>query len=268
MELLVGADPELFVRRRGTLDFVSGFGLIQGDKRKPFPVTDGAVQVDGMALEFNINPADNEDKFEYNIYSVLAQLENMVPDYEVVASPVAKFTEEYMSQQPFEALELGCDPDYNGWTVMENEKPDMDKPMRTASGHVHLGWGENIQDPDHFPMCGAVARQLDFYLGLPSLFYDDDKERREMYGKAGAFRSKSYGMEYRVLSNKWLSDRKLVRWVYRNTVQAFTDLMDGLDLSEKFGDIQGIINSSNKDEAKKIINDVQRMGGRLEVPNV
>jgi len=94
---------------------------------------------------------------------------------------------------------------------------------------------------------------MDFFLGLGSLFYDDDIERREMYGKAGCIRYKPYGVEYRTLSNAWLKDEVRMRWAYRNAVKGVKELMDGNCLSSTYGDIQEIINTSNKKEAMKII---------------
>lgn len=253
MEILVGCDPEVFVKQGGK--FKSAFGLIFGDKKNPQKVRRGAVQVDGMALEFNIDPAASEDEFCINVQDVYNQMKLMVPDYEVVAVPVAKFDPDYIKCQPAAALELGCDPDYNAWTGLANDRPDGDRPMRTASGHVHVGWtaDQDVQDPDHVSRACAVAKQLDFYLGLGSLFYDDDKERREMYGKGGACRFKPYGVEYRTLSNAWLASEKRMRWVYRNTVLGVQQLIAGNALFERHGDIQEIINTSNKKAAEKII---------------
>lgn len=251
--ILVGCDPEVFVKRNGV--FNSAFNLIKGTKEKPFKVRNGAVQVDGMALEFNINPAKNEKQFIHNVQDVYAQLCNMVPDYEVVAVPVAHFGKEYMEQQPKEALMLGCDPDFNGWNMAENPRPDGERTFRTASGHVHIGWGKNftIYDYNHQLNCAAAARQLDFYLGLPSLFYDSDVERRELYGKAGAYRIKPYGVEYRTLSNAWLLNEKRMGWVYRNAVKGIQEMFAGNHLCEKWGDIQDIINTSDKERALEII---------------
>lgn len=255
MEIKVGADPEVFVKQNGV--FLSAHGLIKGDKDNPFPVDRGAVQVDGMALEFNINPAGTEDDFILNIQSVMDTLRGMVPDYEVVATPVAFFDENYMKEQPAEALELGCEPDFNGWTLGQNDRPVAKEPIRTASGHIHVGWGEGMdtRDPSHFSQCAGVAQQLDFFLGLPSLFYDEDTKRRSLYGCGGAFRPKTYGMEYRVLSNVWLTSENLMRWAYRNTLLGMKNLMEGTILSAKYGDIQDIINNSNKKAAKEIILD-------------
>lgn len=253
MNILVGCDPEVFVKQSGY--FKSAWGLIKGDKKNPQKVPRGAVQVDGMALEFNIDPASTEDEFSLNVQSVFDQLKAMVPDYEVVATPVAHFDQDYMSKQPSEALELGCDPDYNAWTGMANNKPNAERPMRTASGHVHIGWTDNesITNPMHQSMCKAVGKQMDFYLGLPSLFYDNDKERREMYGKSGCIRFKPYGVEYRTLSNAWLRNDKLMRWVFRNTQIGMRKLMGDDALFIKYGDIQDIINNSDVKEASKII---------------
>ncbi len=261
--ILVGCDPEVFVKQGGF--FRSAWGLIQGDKQNPHKVRNGAVQVDGMALEFNIEPASTEDEFCFNVQDVFDQMKKMVPAYQVVIVPVAHFDREYMSVQPLKSLELGCDPDFNSWSGMENIKPNAEKPMRTASGHIHVGWteGQDSGDPAHQYRCQAVGKNMDFFVGLGSLFYDDDKERREMYGKAGCIRFKPYGVEYRTLSNAWLGSEKLMRWVYRNTIKCVEETMQGNFLFDKYGDIQDIINLSNKKEAKKIL-----VAEDLEIPHV
>lgn len=252
-KILVGADPEVFVKQNGL--FRSAHNLIKGDKKNPYKVKNGAVQVDGMALEFNIDPAATEDEFCINIQSVYNQLKAMVPQYEVVATPVADFPFEYLKTQPKEALELGCEPDFNAWTEQANPRPDGERPMRTASGHVHIGFtnGEDIQDFNHVSRCNMVVKQLDFFLGLPSLIYDADDRRRSMYGKAGACRYKSYGVEYRTLSNAWLNSPKLMAWVFRNAKKGVEELIAGNSLFAKYGDIQAIINNSDVKEAKKLI---------------
>jgi hypothetical protein len=90
MDLLIGADPEVFVSQAGK--FMSAYGLIPGTKQEPHAVDNGAVQVDGMALEFNIDPSASSEAFVYNIKSVLAQLRQMVPGYDVQPVAVARFT--------------------------------------------------------------------------------------------------------------------------------------------------------------------------------
>lgn len=230
LNILVGADPECFVRKVGKKQFQSAHGLIQGDKKNPQKVHGGAVQVDGMALEFNIDPAKNEREFVENITGVMKIMAGMVPEYELVPVPVAKFTEAVMKKQPKEALELGCEPDFCAWKDGQaNPRPDGAVNFRTGAGHVHIGWtdGVDINDPGHMEACIMAAKQLDYYLGLGSLVYDSDTKRRTMYGAAGAFRPKPYGVEYRVLSNAWLQSEELMAWVYRTTTKAITDLFEG-----------------------------------------
>ena len=254
MQILVGADPEVFVKQNNL--FKSAHNLIQGDKSNPFPVPYGAVQVDGLALEFNINPAGHDEEFLFNIQSVYSALRAMVPDYEVIATPVADFTEEYFKTLPAESLILGCDPDFNAWeNGAENRKPNANLPMRTAAGHVHVGWTtvEDKNDPQHRSDCCAVIKQLDYFLGLPSLLFDDNVRRRGMYGKAGAHRPKVYGVEYRVLSNAWLNSADLIKWVFNNTKLAMEVLIGGCSFADEHGDIQDIINTSNVDKANAII---------------
>ena len=262
VKVLVGADPEVFVKQNGK--FVSAHGLIRGDKKNPQPVKHGAVQVDGMALEFNIDPAATEKEFCLNIQSVFDQLKLMVPDHEVLAVPVADFSLKYLAEQPKEALELGCDPDFNAWLGKVNPRPDGNRPMRTASGHVHIGWtnGANPQEENHVHQASMVVRQMDFFLGLPSLMYDPEVRRREMYGAAGACRYKSYGVEYRTLSNAWLLNKKRMAWVFRAVQEGMKQLMNGNALEDKYGDIQKIINTSDIKSATAIIRDA-----KLEVPN-
>lgn len=235
LNILIGADPELFVRKTGKKQFQSAHGLIEGDKKNPQKVHLGAVQVDGMALEFNIDPAKDEKEFITNITEVMKIMGEMVPGYEMVAQPVAKFTQAIMKKQPKEALALGCEPDFNAWMEGQvNPRPNGDVNFRTGAGHVHIGWadGVDVNDPGHRQACIMAAKQLDYYLGLGSLLYDPDTKRRTLYGAAGAFRPKPYGVEYRVLSNAWLQSEELMGWVYRMTTKGINDLFEGQDASK------------------------------------
>jgi hypothetical protein len=230
LNILVGSDPEVFVRKLGKKQFQSAHGLVKGDKKNPFKVERGAVQVDGMALEFNIDPAKNEKEFVENITGVMKLMGEMVPDYELVPVPVANFTKLLLSKQPKEALELGCEPDFCAWNDgAANPRPNGEVNFRTGAGHVHIGWTNDvdINDPGHMEACIMVAKQLDYYLGLGSLVYDKETKRRTMYGAPGAFRPKPYGVEYRVLSNAWLGSEELMAWVYRTTITAVNRLFKG-----------------------------------------
>lgn len=234
-EFTFGADPEVFVKKGGA--FVSAHGLIPGTKKAPMPVKGGAVQVDGMALEFNTNPATSFKEFNASLDAALDSLKSMVPGYELCFEPVAHFSKEYLASQPKEAVELGCEPDFNAYTKAPNPRPDANKLFRTASGHVHIGWTSNVDpnDPTHFEACCVLTKKLDAYLGIPSLVWDDDDERRQLYGKAGAFRPKPYGMEYRVLSNAWLRLPRTRKLVVENSILAIKAAFSSPNNEKRYG---------------------------------
>lgn len=226
MHVRMGCDPELFVTN---LDGVpkSAHGLVPGTKETPFKVNKGAIQVDGMALEFNIDPADTEEEWVTNIATVMQELRAATSDkYKFLIKPSVRFNGNHLNAQPDEAKELGCTPDFNAYTMQENPKPNANTTLRTASGHVHIGFTEGMdpKDPDHVIRCCTLAKHLDLFLGLRSLEWDKDTTRRELYGNPGAIRIKPYGLEYRVLSNAWLEKEELVRFVYKQTLACIEDL--------------------------------------------
>jgi hypothetical protein len=152
----------------------------------------------------------------------------MIPkEYELDISPIALFDEAYLASMPIEAKILGCDPDFNAYTGQMNETPTPHPSLRTAAGHVHLGWtqAEDPHDSLHFTRCCQMAKQMDYALGLLGVIFDPDTIRQNLYGSPGAFRPKPYGMEYRVLSNFWLKDEELIRKVYRHAERGFNDLV-------------------------------------------
>ena len=94
---------------------------------------------------------------------------------------------------------------------------------------------------------------MDLFLGCPSIILDKDNKRRELYGKAGAYRNKPYGVEYRTLSNFWLTSSKLMQWVYKRTAFALNWVADNSKNDAVEWDIytataiQECINKGNKD---------------------
>jgi len=240
-----GCDPELFVKNaKGK--FISAHGLIPGNKATPFKVDGGAVQVDGMAVEFNIDPVDNVVDWEVNITRVLEALHDMLPGCTLVAEPSIRFTKGVWEKTPDEAKELGCDPDFNAYTATQNPRPDNIPQLRGAGGHVHIGWRKeadiDITNEIHLMNCQKLIKQLDRYVGFPSLKYDMDKRRRKMYGMAGAFRPKPYGVEYRTLSNFWALDPELRAWVFNQTKMAVEHSLPGVQFATPRGKSMSIYN--------------------------
>lgn len=250
IELKIGADPEFFLTDKKTGKFVSAYGMIEGTKASPKKVDHGAVQVDGMALEFNIDPVGTVQTFRRNVNAVLEQLREMVPeDYDFTFTSVATFGEKYIEEQPEVAKILGCEPDFDAWSGKANPTPDAKLPFRTASGHIHIGWTEDqdISNPEHIEACQMLVKQLDLWVGAMSVIFDPNPTRRDLYGKAGAYRPKPYGVEYRVPSNFWLKNEKVMDLVFNRTKEAFKTLMRGIAFYNDFqrSDITIPINTSH-----------------------
>ena len=60
--------------------------------------------------------------------------------------------------------------------------------LRSAGFHIHVGYPQNNID-----VSVQMLRYIDVYVGIPSILYDTDSERRKLYGKAGCFRLQPYG---------------------------------------------------------------------------
>lgn len=250
-----GADPELFVFRNGEL--VSAHDLLPGTKRDPFKVKQGAVQVDGMAAEFNIDPATSFEEFNDNIETVLGEMRALLPkDAELRALSAVRFPKEVFDAAPPVAKELGCSPDFDAWTGQINPPPRLpdDPYLRTAAGHLHIGWTDDgdLASLQHILACQDLVKQLDWYLGVWSVSKDPDNTRRSLYGKAGACRYKPYGVEYRVLSNFWVLDPSLRLDVWNRMVNAISAMRSSFlprdmpkDLSER---VVGSINNGEVDD--------------------
>lgn len=246
MKILLGADPEVFVKDHND-KYISAYQMVDGTKEKPLPVPGGAVQYDGMALEFNIDPAASEVEWENNIKKVMSHLDTVIPKGSVISvEPVANFGAEYMKMQPAEAKILGCDPDYNAYTGDINCAPNPDVDFRTAAAHIHMGYTKDmpVDYPDHFDECCAIIKQADAAIGLPLLLLEPDNIRRELYGKAGAFRPKTYGAEYRVASNFWLLTKELRSFIYQRSNKLIEDFFKGVHYFSD--DVEKIINNNDK----------------------
>jgi len=229
MNILIGCDPEVFLRDRNTGEFVSAAGFFPGTKSEPFKVDCGAIQVDGTALEFNITPADTETDFFNNVRTVYTQMEKMVhaanPNWVIDATPVATFTENTWKSIDDSAKVLGCDPDYRSSDGRVNLNPIEllnNLPIRTGSGHIHLGWSkdENPQAPEHFEDARFIAHGF-YNSRIFDARTDDERTRLRYYGHSGSFRPKSYGVELRMPSNLWLKSERLIKDVFTKTSRQF-----------------------------------------------
>lgn len=256
----IGCDPEVFFTKRGK--FQSAAGVIPGDKHSPHEVLNGAIQVDGLAAEFNTNPCTlytpskylqygDDEAFNQRVLGVLSNIRQRANEagYNISQESFAEFDREYYDSLPEDTKELGCDPDFNAYTGEMNEidrNPELET-CRGAAGHIHIGWGNDIpvDHPDHLAICRDAVRALDRWVGLILIAYGDtDIRRRRCYGKAGAFRPKSYGVEYRSPSNWWIWNQKRRKLVFKYAQKCMKDLI-GVRNFERVSDedVQRVMNN-------------------------
>lgn len=213
----VGCDPEVFFLKKGKP--FPAIGLVGGTKHSPRKLDVGAVQEDNVMAEFNTPPAETEQDFNNSVARMLENVRILAKNNgcELYISPYAEFEHHYLMHP--QAQHIGCDPDYNAWSMQQNESPTPAalKNIRTASGHIHVGFPNPEDDPT---TRYNIVKAMDLYLGVPSIVMEDDVIRRKFYGAAGSFRPKVYGVEYRVLSNFWILTPRLRKWVFKNTLIA------------------------------------------------
>lgn len=157
-----------------------------------------------------------------------------------------------------------CSPDFNAYTKYINEKPWCeDATMRSAGAHVHLGFDdievpyngdEELYNYEPDTQRCEIVKALDLFLSIPLVLMEPDSRRKELYGKAGAFRPKPYGLEYRTTSNYYLSSPDLMKWAYNSTTSAIDFLNNNGTLTKKLSKyIRSVIDSNNKDAANDLI---------------
>lgn len=240
-DFLIGADPEFFLKRDGKP--FSAHGMIDGDKKNPLPVDGGAVQIDGTAVEFNIDPSENEEQFLSNLDKVLGQLREMIPpDYEFAFEGGVTYERDVWSEIPEDAKELGCEPEYEALTGEYHllDKRHEESNVRHGAGHIHIGgytYADDPHEPMHFFECRKVAHVANFFLGMPLTLLEGETLRRDGYGGVGTFRPKSYGLEYRTPSNFWLRHEETRKLVYRETKNMMNYLLSEEHRYTDFGDM-------------------------------
>lgn len=250
----IGSDPELFIRNKDN-KIISAEGLIGGSKDNPILFDDRGffIQEDNVMAEFNIPPANSKEEFiEYMQYA-RDWVEAFLSTHDVEPVFANKVTHEFQQEQlqSNQARLFGCEPDWNVYLRQRNRAPSANTAFRSCGGHIHIGFDYNDQADQE-----NLIRALDATLGLSSVFYDKDEVRRKGYGKAGNFRFKPYGVEYRTPSNFWISNDQSVGWVYNKVEEAFSYLPYIKDIYKLEEDIQKAINNRDEELANSTIEKV------------
>lgn len=257
---LIGSDIEVFVQNENTGKFMSAAGdestsflpLVRGSKHCPHYIDSEkkfAVEVDNVSVEFLIPPTTKSEEFVKNIEYMMEYIKGILPAGFI---PVAKASQTFDDDQLMTeiAQTFGCDRDLNAWTKTFNQKPNNNTNLRSNGLHIHIGYDNPSKKTSI-----ELIKALDYYVGVGSLTVDTDKDRRSLYGKAGSFRFKPYGVEYRTLSSALLNSPEHLKWVFESVEKAIDFINAGYKVTPEMGRlIVKAINTSNTEMVAEIYN--------------
>lgn len=245
----IGADIEYFLQDKQSKEIITAEGIIQGTKYEPFCFDQNnkffATSLDNVLAEHCIPPVDltNKQGFIENILKSQHYIESLNENICLAIQPSARLLDKYLQSET--AKTFGCEPDYNCWNGGDaNPRPTSAvSNLRTAGFHVHFGYekpgyDENIE----------FAKRFDLFVTLPALLIEPENERRLLYGKAGSFRNKPYGLEVRTLSSYFASSPELIGWVFEQSKVVVENINNPMP---EFP-IEDVINTKNYEFAKEI----------------
>lgn len=99
--------------------------------------------------------------------------------------------------------------------------------VRFAGGHLHFGF--SARDGLVTPVRAALL--ADLLIGIPMVPHDPQPARRKYFGRAGHFRKTQYGIEYRVLSNRWWLEPSLCTYV-ANLAENYLNILADMPADE------------------------------------
>jgi len=230
MKFMIGTDAEIMLKKRNK--FVSAIPVL-GKKGAKLPF--GKLFYDNVLAEFTVKPAKNSKDFIKHIQRNLKAAERYFKKkgIEIYFVSSAHYPKKELGHPM--AKVFGCSPDYNAYDVCVNKVSSSASKtnLRSAGAHVHFS---NKVFADPYKVIEMI-KMMDLILGVPSLIIDNTpeaKERRKLYGKAGAHRQKEEypGGEYRTISNFWIKTPELINWVYCGTAKSLGEILKGNTVSK------------------------------------
>ena len=213
-----GCDPEVFlVNKNGDVigcEWVVPDDGLRANKYGASSDRPPIVVRDGVQAELHIASTACRATFSNSLSRSIATLEYWArrDGASISLNQVVNVKKSELSKLSDGARIVGCAPSLS---IYGDPPPNVDGsayPGRSAGGHIHLGYN-TPKGADKLEVAEDIVAMLDVFVGNTSVLLDRDKkaaERRELYGRAGEFRLKPYGLEYRTLSNFWLHSPHLV----------------------------------------------------------
>lgn len=209
---------------------------------------------DGFAAECYVGPNICHGFLMDNIRNGLKKTLEMAREQDSQAKLTIQssfqISKEVMDAASDDDVAFGCEPSFNVYGT--SPAPTMlprEFPFRFTGGHIHFAM------PIAKDRLKRIVKACDLFGALPAvgLFASfDSPHRRLSYGRAGEHRLPSYGLEYRTLSNAWLSDPRIAHLTFnlvRGAVRASQVVDPDVLMSDE--QLQDIINNCDVTAARK-----------------
>ena len=228
----LGSDPEVFIVDKNN-NMIPSFKFLKSKEEKATGITSlQNIFWDGFQAEFNIIAGSCLDSRVHSTSLGLSDLLDLAKKYDKDARLSVQTTfdidQETLNTSAPEHVAFGCMPSLNIYGHEGMKADGRDVPFRSAGGHIHFGIDQLLKEEtakDRKILVGRIVKSLDAILGVAcvSLFEKyDDPRRRLMYGLAGEYRLPKHGIEYRTLSNAWLSHPLIMNMVFELGRRALT----------------------------------------------
>jgi len=219
-----GADPEFFFLTGKIRKRVVGAELVlpkDGLKDQGLYWSPKVFIIDGVQAE--MNPLQNTCRanFANNMrtsFNVLKKhLDSLDKKYEVSFRRAVKISKSELAKLQPENQVFGCTPSFNVYKepqgLLSSVNP-LEYRVRTAGGHIHIGHSSQpVLEKAFKNDLDTFIKVLDIIVGNTCVLLDREEgnaERRKLYGRAGEYRLPKHGVEYRTLSNFWMTHTRLM----------------------------------------------------------
>ena len=250
--LVFGSDPELFFVKKGKV--VPSSTVIPKDG---LPVRDsGRIIRDGFQVELNPGSSFCRQIAASEIARAMRVLRDLEIRHKVEVSTEVGVVvdEETFKSIPLSERKFGCNPTENVYQEKLDRPTGARVRFRSGGGHIHIGLPQRFRGNEE--RIGELVKMFDILVGNSCVFFDQSPAstlRRKYYGRAGEYRMKPYGVEYRVPSNFWLQSYVLwsmVSGLCRQVVDLhYANFFNRLTKKVPLENVRKAINNNDKDLA-------------------
>lgn len=227
-------------------------GFLPYTKDDPYDIGGTLFHKDASMFEIAMPPCVNGIELDDEYQKAMVEVRKLLPQgHHIELRPAVEYSNEQLESDPYASV-LGCGASQNLYGRDIQMPDEYENNVRYAGLHV------NIEGVDELPPRRTVLG-LDAVLGLKSVrdwersWSDAIRQRRTLYGSAGEFRVKDFGIEYRTLPS--------CAWTHTDGTELFTLVNRALntdfdELVPYADDIQDAINTSNSNKAGELMNEI------------